>query len=126
MSRPADNRRRADRRQADRRQPPSPHGDDSWLNSSRASSEALSGVKLPVMMPDPPVMALLMTGAEMILPSRTMANFLLILRAVASPNLRAPWPLKLNETTGLPLWESKVWRESVSSSPDTTARLRTA
>ena len=33
MSRPADNRRRADRRQADRRQPPSPHGDDSWLSA---------------------------------------------------------------------------------------------
>jgi hypothetical protein len=47
-----------------------------------------------VIWPLPVVIAVWMTGAEITLPSRMMANRLPMFSVVASPNLRAPWLLK--------------------------------
>ncbi len=87
---------------------------------------ALSEVKLPVIWPLPVVMALWMVGAEMILPSRTMAKRWPMLLLVVSPNRLAPWALKRIETEAPPVWLSKAWRASVSISPVTKARFFTS
>ena len=64
-----------------------------------ASSLADCGVKLPVMMPLPPVMADLISGAVITLPSKTMARRLPTFSRVAMPKRLAPCELKRNETT---------------------------
>ncbi len=91
--------------------------------SKSARSRASCVVKSPVMTPLPPRMGSRITGAEITLPSRTMANGLPTFSLVAWPKRRAPTVSKLNETTGLPCWN--VGWASVRFSPETMMRLRT-
>ena len=53
--------------------------------------------------PEPPVMAVLMRGADRILPSSTMANSLPTFSLVVWPKRWVPTPLKWKLTTGSPL-----------------------
>jgi len=93
--------------------------------SSTARSLADSVVKRPVICPEPLGITPWMTGAEITFLSRTMANFLPMLCAVTSANLRAPTLLKRNCTTLPPLFWSKPGEALVSISPVTTARFST-
>ncbi len=90
--------------------------------SSTARSLALSTVKWPWICPEPPWMALSMTGAEITFLSRTMAKRLPMFWRVMSPNFREPMPLKRKDTTGWLVCESKVDWALVSISPVTTCR----
>ena len=85
------------------------------------SSEAEAMVKLPSMIPWPPVMALLMRGAEITLPSRMMAKGLPMFAAVVSPKRRAPWPSKRKPIAGRLLW-SVVTLALTRFSPETITR----
>ena len=78
-----------------------------------------SSVKLPVMIPDPPVMADWMVGAEMTLLSSTMAKGRPMFAPVYSPNFRAPVTSKLKLTAGRLFWSKEGWA-LVNSSPVTT------
>jgi hypothetical protein len=75
--------------------------------SRTASSVELSTVKLPVICPDPPVIACRITGAEITSSSSTMAKGAPTLAAVYSPKARAPVGLKRKVTTGCPVCWSK-------------------
>ena len=85
-----------------------------------ASWLALSVVKLPEMMPDPPRIGSLMRGAEITCPSRMMAKGLPTFSCVALAKRLPPTPSKRNETTGMPSW--KVGWLSTSWSPVISAR----
>src|SRR3546814_3463130 len=65
---------------------------------------AVSTLKLPVMMPLPPVIADWMRGAEITSSSRMMAKMRPTLSRVASPKRLAPSVSKLKETAGRPSW----------------------
>ena len=88
--------------------------------SSSAKSVVCCTVKLPLMMPRPPVMALRITGALITLPSRMMAKGRPTFFEVASPNLRAPTESKLKATTGWLSW--KLGWASIRCSPLTMMR----
>ena len=83
---------------------------------------ALSTVKLPEMMPEPPRIGWRMLGAEITLSSSTIANGLPTLSWVILPNLRAPALSNRKLTTGSLSW--KLGCESVRLSPlSSTCRL---
>src|SRR3954447_22593141 len=68
--------------------------------SSIATLFASSRVKLPEIWPEPPVMGSRITGAEITLPSSTMANGFAIFSWVMWAKRRVPRPLKGNEPIG--------------------------
>ena len=91
--------------------------------SSSASSLALSWVKLPPSItPEPPVIAVLITGAEIHWLSSTMAKRLPMFSAGAWPKRLAPRPLKRKATCGSLFWPN-TWLADTRSSPDTTMRF---
>ncbi len=90
---------------------------------SSARSLALCTVKLPSMMPAPPRIGSLMTGAEITLLSSTMAKGFPTFSRVASAKRRAPSESNLKLTTG-EFWLKVGWA-SVSVSPLTMTRRRT-
>ena len=83
-----------------------------------------SGVKLPVMIPEPPAMCAWITGAEITWLSRTMAKGLPMFSAVYWPKAAPPEGLKRKVTAGRPFWSKEGWL-STSCSPVTTARFST-
>ena len=94
--------------------------------SSSACSWVCWVVKLPVMMPLPPQIALCTTGALMISLSSWMASRLPMLARVAAQKARPPAALKVKLMIGRPpCWFSKVALASSRSSPPTTTRLNT-
>ena len=86
-----------------------------------ASRVDSSGVKLPVMMPDPPEMCAWITGAEITSSSSTIANGLPMFSAVYEPNAAPPAGLNRKLTAGVPFWSKLGWL-STSWSPVTTER----
>ncbi len=93
--------------------------------SSKAKSLADLTVKLPLITPLPPKMALWITGAEITSLSRTIAKRSPILFLVASPNFLPPKPLNLKLTTGSPSWKDG-WASIRFSPPTTGLRLITS
>ena len=83
-----------------------------------AKSVASWEVKLPVIIPEPPVIAELITGAVITTPSRTTANLFPILSEVALPNFWAPLVSNLKETAW-PSVGSKDAYASIKFSPPT-------
>ena len=83
-------------------------------------------MKLPVIWPLPPVIGPRMRGAEITLPSSTMANSLPTFSDVTWPNFWPPRRLKRKLTSGSPVRESKLGWASVRSSPATITRFCTA
>ena len=86
-----------------------------------ASCDDSSGVKLPVMIPEPPEMCAWITGAEITCSSSTIANGLPMFSAVYAPKAAPPAGLKRKLTAGRLFW-SKLGCASTSWSPVTTAR----
>ena len=93
--------------------------------SKTARLSACSTVKLPVIWPEPPVIGPRMRGAEMTLPSSTMANGRPTLSEVTWPKRWPPRRLKRKLTSGSPVRESKPGCASTRSSPDTITRFST-
>ncbi len=77
-------------------------------------------VKLPEICPWPPVIGSRITGAEITLPSSTMAKGCPTFSVVASANLREPELLNLKFTIGSLVRWSKAGCASVRSLPDTS------
>jgi hypothetical protein len=82
------------------------------------SSLALSTVKLPLMMPEPPRIGSRMFGAEITASSSTIANGLPTFSCVILPKVRAPALSKRKLTTGWLSW--KLGCESVRLSPESS------
>ena len=78
-----------------------------------ARSAASWLLKLPVIIPEPPVIAVFITGAVITTPSKITANLLPTFSEVALPNFCAPVVSNLNDTAW-PCWESKDALASVS------------
>ena len=91
--------------------------------SSNARSFASTVVKLPEMMPEPPMIGSRMTGALMTLPSSTMAKGRPTFALVTLPNFLAPVVSKRKLITGRPC--STVGWESTRVSPATMIRFFT-
>ena len=90
-----------------------------------ARLEASSRLKLPVIWPVPPVIGERMTGAEITLPSSTMAKGRPTFSDVTWPNLCPPRRLKRKLTSGSPVCWSKLCCASTRSSPSTMTRFCT-
>ena len=82
-------------------------------------------MKLPVIWPVPPVIGERMTGAEMTLPSSTMAKGRPTFSVVTCPNFWPPRRLKRKVTSGSPVCWSKLCCASTRSSPSTMTRFCT-
>ena len=80
------------------------------------------GVKLPVMIPEPPAMCAWITGAEITWLSSTMAKGLPMFSRGVLAERRAARGLKRKVTAGRPFWSKEGWL-STSCSPVTTAPL---
>ena len=91
--------------------------------SSSARSRASATVKVPEMIPEPPMIGSRIRGALMIWLSSTMASSRPTFWVVASPNRRAPTESKRKETTASLFW--KVGSAAIRFSPLTSTRLLT-
>ena len=84
---------------------------------SKARSVADWKVKSPLICPEPPIIASLITGALIIFPSNTIASLLPIPEEVALPNLLAPALSKEKDTIVSLFWLSIPGWASIKLSP---------
>ena len=77
--------------------------------NNKAKSVADWNVKPPLIWPDPLAIVSLITGALIILPSKTIANLFPTLSVVALPNFCAPSLSNVKETVGSLFWFLYTW-----------------
>ena len=92
--------------------------------SNTAKSVASCEVKLPVIIPEPPVIAEFITGAVITTPSKITANLLPTFSLVALPNFWAPLVSNLKETAWPSFWSNEALA-SIKFSPPTLAFFST-